>query len=722
MKFPLFVTLRNYKLKYLPKDIISGIIVAAMTIPISMGYAQVCGMPAVYGLYGSVFPILIFAMFSTSPQFIFGVDAAPCAVVGAFLSTHGIAAASQQAMEIVPLITLFAGLWLLLFSILKAGKLVNFISTPVMGGFISGIAVTIILMQIPKLLGSTSGNGELFELAYCIYKAATNNPSWISFVVGILAVALILISKKFIPKFPMIVAVMIASAISTAVFHVDQYGIKLLDSVDSGMPPFSVPHIALTNIGEILGTSLTVALIVLAQTLLAENNFAQKNGYKINDNREVLTFSLALLTSAFTGGVPVNGSVSRTGVVQQYGGKSQVVSLVSGLSIILLLLFGTDFIAYLPVPVLTGIVMSALIGIIQFDVAKRLIKSSHIDAAIFFAAFFGVLLLGTIYGVLIGMILSFVVVIIRVVNPSRAFLGIIPDKDGFFDLNRNKDAQPIKDTVIYRFNGNLFFANVSVFQSDIEQSINEHTKAIIVDAGGITHIDITAADRLVIISNNLKSKGIDFYITEHIGQVNDLLRKYGAGSLIDEGHIRRTITLALKNSDILPPYQLERVNESQKKFRSETLVKDDSLHEYEWAYGDDAEKMMNKAVDNVISGFINDGHIDLSAETISENASIHFDENTIIEDEILAHIEHHPDRLSKYTDEDEDEIIRRIEKRRLKIKQHILKNYPKSTIEVLAKHRGDIAEHLKAKDPELYKRITDVRSKIEREQNTKKDE
>ena len=721
MKFPLFVTLRNYKLKYLPKDIISGIIVAAMTIPISMGYAQVCGMPAVYGLYGSVFPILIFAMFSTSPQFIFGVDAAPCAVVGAFLSTHGIAAASQQATEVVPLITLFAGLWLLLFSILKAGKLVNFISTPVMGGFISGIAATIILMQVPKLLGSSSGNGELFELAYCIYKAATNNPSWISFVVGILSVALILISKKFIPKFPMIVAVMIASAISTAVFHIDQYGIKLLDSVDSGLPTFSVPHIALTNIGEILGTSLTVALIVLAQTLLAENNFALKNGYKINDNREVLTFSLALLTSAFTGGVPVNGSVSRTGAVQQYGGKSQVVSLVSGASIILLLLFGTDFIAYLPVPVLTGIVMSALIGIIQFDVAKRLIKSSHIDAAIFFAAFFGVLLLGTIYGVLIGMILSFVVVIIRVVNPSRTFLGIIPDKDGFFDLNRNKDAQPIENTVIYRFNGNLFFANISVFQSDIEQSINEHTKAVIVDAGGITHIDITAADRLVIISNNLKSKGIDFYITEHIGQVNDLLRKYGAGSLIDEGHIRRTITIALKNSGILPPYKLEKVGKSQQRVRSAAQVKDDSLHEYEWAYGDDAEKMMNKTIDNVISGFRNDGHIDLSSGNISENASIYFDENTIIEDEILAHIEHHPDRLSKYIEEDEEEIIRQIEKRRLKIKQHILKNYPKSTIEVLAKHRADIAEHLKEKDPELYKQITEVRSKIEREQNEKQD-
>ena len=171
----------------------------------------------------------------------------------------------------------------------------------------------------------------------------------------------------------------------------------------------------------------------------------------------------------------------------------------------------------------------------------------------------------------------------------------------------------------------------------------------------------------------------------------------------------------------MPPYKLEKVGKSQQKARSAAPVKDDSLHEYEWAYGDDAEEMMNKTVDNVISGFRNDGHIDLSAGTISENASIYFDENTIIEDEILAHIEHHPDRLSKYTEEDEEEIIRQIEKRRLKIKQHILKNYPKSTIEVLAKHRLDIAEHLKEKDPELYKRITEVRSKIEREQNEKQD-
>ena len=161
MSVKIFSTLKNYKKEYLPKDILSGIIMAAVSIPISMGYAQIAGVPAVYGLYGSVLPILLFAMLSTSKQFIFGVDAAPAAIVGAALATLGVTAESAQALQYVPLIALFTGLWLFLFYLLHADKIVDFISTPVMGGFISGIAVTIIMMQIPKLMGSPAGNWRI---------------------------------------------------------------------------------------------------------------------------------------------------------------------------------------------------------------------------------------------------------------------------------------------------------------------------------------------------------------------------------------------------------------------------------------------------------------------------------------------------------------------------------------------------------------------------------
>ena len=159
----LFSTLRGYRLEYLPRDIFSGIIIAAVSIPIAMGYAQIAGLPAVYGLYGSVFPILLFALFSTSKQFIFGVDATPAALVGGAIAAHGFSAGSEQAMLYIPMVALFTGLWLLLFYALKADRIVDFISTPVMGGFISGIAVTIIFMQVPKLMGGMAGRGEILE-------------------------------------------------------------------------------------------------------------------------------------------------------------------------------------------------------------------------------------------------------------------------------------------------------------------------------------------------------------------------------------------------------------------------------------------------------------------------------------------------------------------------------------------------------------------------------
>lgn len=177
MKLQPFQTLKHYDKKNFPKDILAGIIIMAVSIPISMGYAQIAGLPAVYGLYGSVFPIILFGLFSTSPQFIFGVDAAPAALVGSAIVGLGIESGTKEAMAAVPVLTFFVALWLLAFYFMKAGKLVNFISAPVMGGFITGICTTIILMQVPKLMGGTAGVGELFELAEHIAETLKNDQS-----------------------------------------------------------------------------------------------------------------------------------------------------------------------------------------------------------------------------------------------------------------------------------------------------------------------------------------------------------------------------------------------------------------------------------------------------------------------------------------------------------------------------------------------------------------
>ena len=211
MKLELAQTIRHYNKKDLPGDILAGIIIMAVSIPISMGYAQIAGLPAVYGLYGSVFPILFFALFSTSPQFIFGVDAAPAALVGSALISLHVESGSNEALTVVPVLTLFVALWLLAFYFMRAGKLVNYISAPVMGGFITGICTTIILMQLPKLMGGTAGTGEFLELAEHIAKeaASINLPS---VALSVSALVILLLSKKFMPKFPMAVVLKIGRA------------------------------------------------------------------------------------------------------------------------------------------------------------------------------------------------------------------------------------------------------------------------------------------------------------------------------------------------------------------------------------------------------------------------------------------------------------------------------------------------------------------------------
>ena len=539
--------LKNVSLKNIQKDIISGIIVALVSIPISMGYAQIAGLPVVYGLYCSILPVLIYGLVTSSPQFVFGVDATPAALVGGTLATLGIVSGSEEAKAVVPAITLVAALWLLVFFFIKAGRVVNYISTPVMGGFISGIGVTIILMQAAKLFGGNAGTGEAIKLLIHIAgEMKSFNP--LSAVLGVGTVVIILVAKKFIPKFPMSVLLMVLGALATAIFHIDRFGVKLLPHVDKGLPGFSLPDMSVVfkNPSDIILLGLSVAGVVMAQTLLATNNYANKYGYKVSNNREILSYAAANAASAVIGGCPLNGSVSRTGIADQFGCKSQVMSITASLTMLLIVLFGTPVLEYLPVPILTGIVVAALIGITEFGLAVKLWKTDHKEFAIFVGAFLGVLLFGTIYGVVIGVILSFIAVIVKAVEPPRAFLGVIPGQDGFYSLNRYRNVKRIQGAVIYRFNGALFFANINTFVDDIEKNLDDNTKMVIVDAGGVGSIDVTAVDRLMSLYKALEKKGIRFYITEHEHTLNDQLRELGAGMLVEKGVVRRTIPLALR--------------------------------------------------------------------------------------------------------------------------------------------------------------------------------
>lgn len=713
----LFPTLKNYKKEYFKKDIFSGIIMAAVSIPISMGYAQIAGLPAVYGLYGSVFPILFFALFSTSKQFIFGVDAAPAAIVGAALVSLGIESGSKEAMQYVPVIALLTGLWLLLFYFLKAGRIVDFISTPVMGGFISGIALTIILMQIPKILGGKAGSGELPELAHHIFETC-KEINWLSVVLGVGALVILRLAGKLIPKFPMAIVIMAVGVVATLLFRVDEQGVILLDAVESGLPKIHMFQFAGIDWTQAAGRSLMIAAVIMSETLLSENNFALKNGYKIDENKEILACAAGNLASACVGCCPVNGSISRTSMNEQYEGKTQAVSIIAGAVMAVVLVCATGFIGYLPVPVLTAIVISALMNVVELHLAIRLFKVSRNEFYIFVAACISVLFLGTIYGVVIGLLLSFIAVVLRATNPPRTFYGMIPGKEVYYDLKRNRNAYSIKNTIIYRFSENLFFANIKIFQSDIESSIKEDTKVVIVDAGAINSIDITAADRLEMMAKNFDKQGIHFYITEHSENVNEQMRSLGIGHLIEEGKVRRTILAALHDAGIPSPCPLEIPEKVHAVHEAMVPAEEENtLEEFAWAFGDDAVEEIEKRVHQVMEQLHKLPDLERLAELgIEEKLKNWHSLGAIDEDEILRRMELHLDELPENLRGDCKVILQLIEKRRRKIEQQLLIHHP-DIVEHLKKSRERLEKRLEKQNPEaarkLHKWEEEIREKKE---------
>ena len=700
MKIKLLHTLKNYDRKNLIKDIIAGIIIMAVSIPISMGYAQIAGLPAVYGIYGSVFPILAFALFSTSPQFIFGVDAAPAALIGSALLSLNIELGSDEAIAAVPVMTFFVAVWLLAFYFMKAGKLVNYISAPVMGGFITGICTTIILMQIPKIMGGSSGTGEFFELAEHIFETGKhiNIPS---VIMGVIALVILLVSKKLIPKFPMAVVLMFAGTIITLNMPIRDWGINTLSAVEPGLPKWSIPDFSIISIQQTITISLSVAVVIMAETLLAENSFAQKNNYRINDNQEILAFSVGNFMAAFTGCCPINGSVSRTAMGEQYQAKTQLTGIVAGLSMIVLLICGTGFIGYLPIPILTAIVISALLGATEFDLAARLWKLSRTEFLIFVGAFLGVLLLGTINGVLIGIILSFTEMIIRTSKPSRCFLGIQPGHRHFRDLKEGNQIHAIEGVIIYRFSSNLFFANIGVLQRDIEDSIKPDTKAVILDASGIGSIDITAADRLAMLYKSLKEKGIRFYMTEHIAKVNEQIRTLGLGYMIEEGRVRRTIHIALKDMGIARPYPLEGGIENEERSASRKRA-DNKVQEFVWACGAESEEQIEKQIVLQIQQLKKTGDI----EKLFHGSWSHMD--AFDEDEWLEHLEEHLKEIVNISGKDEKSIATRFEEHRKEIHERIKNEHPEMA-ERFKKRRHILDEHLRQRHPEVFNLIEHLR-------------
>ena len=529
----------------------------------------------------------------------------------------------------------------------------------------------------------------------------------LSLGLGAAALVILLAAKRLRPKFPMAIVVMGLGALATVLFDLPGHGVACLGAVEPGLPALHLPDWSAVSLTEGLGSSLPVAVVIMAETLLAESSFAMRDGYEIRDSQELLAFAAANLGAGMVGCCPVNGSVSRSSMNVQYRGKTQAVSLVAAALMVGVLLWGSGLIRLLPVPVLTAIVISALLGAVEFDMAHRLLRADRKELAIFLAAFLGVLVLGTIYGVVIGVLLSFVDVIRRASQPSRELLGVISGQPGFYPLGRMSQAHPLEGVALYRFSGGLFFANIDRFQKDVENCVEPGIRAVIVDASGIVSVDLTSAERLVLLYRRLKEQGVRLYLTEHIGQVNGELRRFGAGELIEEGAVRRTLYAALEDCGAAEGEVKQWIPEEMRHAVPELLRQ---TQELEWAYGEEAQSKLDAMTGQVLQTL---------EETKPEQREQELEfllergrwQGVIDRDAILQHLEEHLAELSRLLERSEDAVLLELEQERERVTEALRRQHPEIA-SYLAAHREELEQRFQRKYPEAARHIHELRQRL----------
>ncbi|CAM4242281.1 SulP family inorganic anion transporter [Listeria booriae] len=544
----ILLSLDGYKPSYWRDDIISGIGVAALSIPVAMGYAQVAGLPAIYGLYASCLPVLAYILFASSPQLIFGIDATTSAVTGSIiLGTAGLAAGSKEAIALAPILAFFCAIFLVLFALLKLNKFTRYISAPVLSGFISGLGVSIMVSQLTKIMGLPSSEGNVLEtIWYIVTQILKLNV--VSFCLGVVAVVLVLLGKKILPKWPVALFVLILGTVGSYYFQIKQYGVSIVGSVPSGFPSLHLPDFTTIDWGLGILGGLISAIACFAGSLLPSESFAMRNNYAISGRRELFAYGFSNVIASLTGTAPTSASVSRTAANESFHGKTQVVSMVAATIIGIIVAFFSGVLYYMPQPVLAGIVFAALVGIVDVAMVKRLFhQGAKREANVWLLAAIGTFLFGVIWGVLLGIVLSYLNVVLRTVASPSAEVGIIEGRDGFFDISQHKEARRIPTVLLFRYSGSLFFGNVESFEKALKQMIQADTKVVMIDASAIVTVDMTASAKLKQIVAFLVERDIDYYFVNVIENLKVSFRKHDLQFLLEEEHVQKTIEDALQH-------------------------------------------------------------------------------------------------------------------------------------------------------------------------------
>ncbi len=519
---PGVLTLLGYRPSWLIKDLTAGLSVAAIALPVGIAYADLAGVPAVVGMYSAIFPLFAYALFGSSRQLMTGPDAATCLLVAATLGPLAGGDPERYATLLFGL-TIMTGLLFLFAGAIRLGFIANFLSQPILTGYLNGIAVLIIVGQVPKLFGYTATE-EQFLRKILEFFQRVDQSHWPTAALGAGTLLILVTIMRFLPRLPGAFVVVGLSTLIVVGLGLDQQGVAVLGDVPGGFPSIVLPNFHYDAFNDIFGASAGLALVSFTSGVLTAKSFARRNGYEINANQELIGFGACNLASGLAQGFPVTGADSRTAVNNAMGGKTQMVGLVAGGAMLLVLLFMTAPLAYVPTTALAAVILVAAIGLFDLADLRLLHRMSYREFLMSVGTTLGVLLLGVLPGVLLAVALSLIWLLSVESRPNDAVLGRVKGQKGFHSIADYPDAKTIPGLLIYRFESNLVFYNADYLKSRVLALVAAQKTPVawlVLDASCINIIDATGLRKFDELREELATVGVSVFIArvkQHLGR------------------------------------------------------------------------------------------------------------------------------------------------------------------------------------------------------------
>lgn len=543
-------TLREYQLAWLRHDIMAGLVLTAMLVPVGIAYAVASGIPGIYGLYATIVPLLAYALFGPSRILVLGPDSSLVAVILAVvLPLYG--GDPMRAVALAGMMAVVSGAVCILAGVARLGFITELLSKPIRYGYMNGIALTVLISQQPKLFGfSIESDGPLSNQWAVIMGVFEGNIHWASFAVGAATLAVILLFKGN-GRVPSILIAVVGATVAVSLLGLAEgAGVEVLGSLPQGLPAFAIPWITREDIVPVLIGGCAVAMVSFADTSVLSRVYAARTRSYVDPNQEMVGLGIANLAAGFFQGFPISSSSSRTPVAEAAGAKTQLTGVVGALTVAGLLMVAPDLLKNLPTSALAAVVIASAIGLIEVTDLRRIYRIQRWECWLSIACTVGVVMFGAIQGIGLAIVIAVIEFLWDGWRPYSAVLGRAKGIQGYHDIKRYPEARQVPGLVLFRWDAPLFFANAEQFQDRVLDAVAASptpVRWLVVAAEPVTSVDVTSADMLAELMGTLHEAGIELRIAEMKDPVKDKLKRFGLFAQLGEDAFFPTVGTAVKH-------------------------------------------------------------------------------------------------------------------------------------------------------------------------------